>query len=274
MVALLDKGRNVMRWIFGTGLLLALALGLAACGGGGPRVAAPVPPGEVTRPNFSDTNPHPWDGRAPAQYPVHGVDVSRFQTNVDWATARANGVNFAFIKATEGGDLLDVGFKDHWRKAGQAGVQRGAYHFWYHCRPADEQARWFIRHVPKGGLPPVLDMEWTPFSPTCTIRKPAAEIRASAAEYMNLIAAHYGQRPILYTTVDFYRENEMWRLSGNEFWLRSVTAHPAERYEGQAWTFWQYTGTGLVPGFSGQTDINVFNGSEARWQQWLAARLQ
>ncbi len=260
-----------MRRFRGTGLIFGALLALAACGGG-PQLSAPVPAGVVTAPNFSDARPHPWDGRRPESYPVHGIDISRFQTRIDWPQARANGVNFAFIKATEGGDLFDPAFRDHWLGAARAGVQRGAYHFWYHCRPAAEQARWFIKHVPKGGLPPVLDMEWTPFSPTCTIRKPAREIRAEAAEYMNLIAAHYGQQPILYTTVDFYRENEMWRLSGNEFWLRAVTAHPAERYEGQAWTFWQYTGTGLIPGISGAVDINVFNGSAATWAAWLARR--
>jgi lysozyme len=263
-----------MKRFLWAGAILVSILGLSACGGG--RQSGPIPAGEVTRPNFGDAKQHDWDGRAPLDYPVHGVDISRFQTQVDWQEARANGVSFAFIKATEGGDLADPSFKDHWRGAARAGVARGAYHFWYHCRPASEQARWFFKHVPRtaGALPPVLDMEWTPFSPTCTIRKPAAEIRANAAEFMNMLAAHYGQRPILYTTVDFYRENEMWRLSGMEFWLRSVTAHPAERYEGQAWTFWQYTGTGLVPGFTGKTDINVFNGSAAAWQQWLAARAQ
>ncbi len=133
--------------------------------------ASPTPPPvaevTVTSSNFQDSDPTDWPGKSPDRYPVHGIDLSRFQTAVDWATARANGVNFAYIKATEGGDLFDPMFKDHWRNADAAGVKRGAYHFFYHCRPADEQARWFIKHVPRtpGALPPVLDMEWTPTSP-------------------------------------------------------------------------------------------------------------
>jgi len=229
---------------------------------------------QITPPRIGDSDPHLWQARAPRDYPVHGVDISRFQTQVDWPEARAAGVNFAFIKATEGGDLADPMFDEHWRGAARAGVKRGAYHFFYHCRPAAEQARWFIAHVPRaaGALPPVLDIEWTPFSPTCTRRPPAAEERAEAATFMNLLAAHYGQPPILYTTVDFFAENEMWRLSGNEFWLRSVAGHPAERYGGQHWTFWQYTGTGLVPGIAGEADVNVFAGSSAAWAEWLAQR--
>lgn len=252
-------------------LMLVLMAALSACG---TRAPAPVPDGVVTAPNFADTDPHPWNGRNPRAYAVHGIDISRFQPPIDWATARANGVNFAFIKATEGTDLADPMFNDHWRGAARAGVARGAYHFWYHCKPAAEQARAYIRAVPRtaGMMPPVLDMEWTPFSPTCTIRKPGATIRSDAAEFMNILAAHYGQRPILYTTVDFYEQNQMWRLSGMEFWLRAVTAHPSERYEGRPWTFWQYTGTGLIPGIAGEVDINVFNGSAATWAQWRVAR--
>jgi lysozyme len=195
---------------------------------------------------------------------------------VDWNAAHDAGVSFAFIKATEGGDVLDPMFADHWQGAGQAGVLRGAYHFFYHCRPASEQARWFIRHVPRtpGALPPVLDMEWTPLSPTCTTRRNPEVIRTEAEVFASILTAHYGQPPILYTTVDFFEDNEMWRVSGVEFWLRSVAGHPRDVYAGRHWTFWQYSGTGLVPGIAGKTDLNVFAGSVQAWGDWLSARRQ
>ena len=258
------------------GLFLAVFLALAACGAArAPDKPAAAPPVEVTWPNFSDADPHPWAGQDPAHHPVHGVDVSRYQTSVDWLVARENGVNFAFIKATEGGDMVDPMFKDHWRGAGAAGVKRGAYLFYYHCRPSEEQARWFFRHVPRvaGSLPPVLDMEWTPTSPTCTIRREASVIRRDAAKVIAMMTKHYGTAPILYTTVDFYEDNEMWRLSGVDFWLRSVAAHPSDRYPGQHWRFWQYTSTGLVPGMKGEIDINAFDGSREDWATWLVRRV-
>ena len=262
-------------------ILFAMAtLALAACGGGKPSRQAPraatAPAATVIAPNFGDADPHPEVAIARQRYPVHGIDVARFQTSVDWATARANGVNFAFIKATEGGDLVDPMFRDHWRGAGRAGVRRGAYLFYYHCRAADEQVRWFTRHVPRstGDLPPVLDMEWTPTSPTCRIRRPAAVIRRDAQIMVDQLARHYGTAPILYTTVDFFEDNEMWRLSGVDFWLRSVAAHPSDRYPGQHWVFWQYSATGQVPGIAGKVDLNAFAGSREGWAAWLAARAQ
>lgn len=251
---------------------LLLTLALAACGSRTPD--APRPSADVTAPNFADADPHIWDGRSPAAYPVHGIDISRWQTGIDWPTARANGVNFVFIKATEGGDLLDPAFTTNWAAAARAGVPRGAYHFYHWCRPAAEQAAWFIANVPRtpGALPPVLDVEWTPFSPTCTRRPPAAEVRTEAKVFMDLVERHYGQRPLIYTSIDFWEDNQMWLLSGYDFWLRSVAGHPRDVYDGHHWTFWQYTGTGLVPGIKGRTDINVFAGSPRAWSDWLAAR--
>ena len=260
-------------------LSFALLVVLAACGTRTPlaapvstAISAPAPP-TVTPPHFSDVKPHGWTGRSPLGHPVHGIDASRWQGGADWAQARANGVNFAWFKATEGSDLVDPSFAANFDGAGAAGIRRGAYHFFYLCGPAERQARWFIRNVPRvrGALPPVLDMEWTPFSPTCRIRPPADKIRAEAARFSDVIARHYGQRPLIYTTPDFYEANELWRLP-NEFWLRSVIAHPSDRYPGKAWTFWQYSGTGLVPGISGRVDLNAFAGSEGDWRAWLAAR--
>ncbi|QYK42978.1 MAG: glycoside hydrolase family 25 protein [Paracoccaceae bacterium] len=255
-------------------LLSTLAvLLLVACGAPAPRAPDRTPPAvTVTPPNFGDDDPHPWAGRAPQSYPVHGIDISRWQGVVDWPTARANGVNFAFLKATEGGDLVDPLWDANRRAARAAGVPVGGYHFWYHCRPAAEQARWFIRHVPRGGLPPVLDMEWTPHSPTCRIRPPAETVRAEARVFLDLVERHYGQRPIIYSPVDFYRDNEMWRLGPYEFWLRSVAGHPQDVFGGRHWTFWQYSGTGRVPGITGKVDLNVYEGSRADWAAWLAAR--
>lgn len=225
-------------------------------------------------PKFGDADPHEWEGRGPSSYPVHGIDVSRWQGDIDWPTARAAGVNFAFIKATEGGDVVDPKFAAHRRGAQAAGVPWGAYHYFYFCRPAEQQARWFIRHVPRGAdLPHVLDMEWNHRSRTCPLRPDGAKVRAEARKFLDILERHYGRRPIIYTTVDFYRETGIGQLRGTEFWLRSVAGHPRQVYPGAYWTFWQYTGTGLVPGIKGKVDINVFRSAPDIWLRWKAGQI-
>jgi lysozyme len=99
-----------------------------------------------------------------------------------------------------------------------------------------------------------------------------AEVHAEARVFLNAVEAHYGQRPILYTTVDFYEENRLWEMGGVDFWLRSTAAHPSDRYPGQHWLIWQYSGTGLVPGIKGKVDLNAFAGDRRAFAAWLAAQ--
>ena len=257
-------------------VLLMVALSLASCGSRQrvpESVSAPVSPvgsPVVTYPKFGDSDPHEWEGRSPRAYPVHGIDISRWQGAIDWRVARKAGVSFAFIKATEGGDVADPKFELHRDGAKRAGVRYGAYHYYYFCRTAAEQARWFIQNVPKdpNALPHVLDMEWNPTSRTCTKRPDGATVRSEALKFLRILEQHYGRRPIVYTTVDFYRDTGIGKLRATEFWLRSVAGHPRQVYPRQNWTFWQYTGTGIVPGIEGNVDINVFRSSPESWLDW------
>jgi lysozyme len=254
-------------------LILLLCVALAGCGGSRHQ----VPSRGTAHPElrFADSDPHDWTDSAPWHYPVHGVDVSRWQGDIDWSRVRASGASFAFIKATEGGDVVDPRFADNWEGARRAGLPRGAYHYYYFCRSAAEQAAWFISHVPRdaGALPPVLDMEWNHRSRTCPHRPDAATVRAEMQVFLAAMHAVYHKRPVIYTTVDFYRDNELWRVAGNpSFWLRSVAGHPSTTYPGQDWTFWQYTGTGMVDGIRGPAGINVFAGTHGQWAAWAAGR--
>ena len=226
--------------------------------------------GPVTYPKFGDADPHPWQGRAPSSYAIHGIDVARYQTDIDWRVAKSAGVSFAYIKATEGGDFLDPMYKTHWRGAKRAGIRYGAYHYYYFCRPAEDQARWFIKNVPRdsNALPPVLDMEWNHTSPTCQLRPSGETVRREAERFLDILQAHYGKRPMIYTTVDFFADTGIGRLRNTEFWLRSVAGHPRQVYPGAFWTFWQYSGTGLVPGISGKVDLNVFRAGPDIWARW------
>ncbi len=225
----------------------------------------------ATYPRFGDRDPHDWQRREPWTYAIHGTDVAKYQGEVDWAKAKAAGISFAYLKATEGGDRVDDQFESNWRQTRAAGIPRGAYHFFYFCRPAIEQAAWFIRNVPreKGTLPHVLDMEWNHLSPSCKLRPDPETVRSEMRVFLNALTRHYGRKPIIYTSLDFYDDNDLEKLRGYSWWLRSVAGHPDEKYDNQSFVFWQYTGTGIVPGIGGDADINVFNGNAETWREWL-----
>ena len=87
---------------------------------------------------------------------------------------------------------------------------------------------------------------------------------------MDKLERHYGQRPIIYTAPDFYRDRLKGAFTDYPFWLRAVAAHPSKVYPGRKWVFWQYSGSGLSQGLKGRIDLNVFHGSEAAWRAWVA----
>jgi lysozyme len=222
-------------------------------------------------PAKGDARPHPAVARA-HKLPIHGIDVSRYQGRIDWASVRDAGTQFAFIKATEGGDYVDPMFSQNWHGARRAGLPRGAYHFMYWCRPAHEQAAWFKRNVPSDpeALPPVLDLEWNGHSQTC----PFKASRAAALEAIKLMLdemeAHTGKRPMIYTDITFHRDILQGEFHDYPHWVRSTAAEPHERYANRRWTMWQYTTTGRVPGIQGDVDRNAFYGGEAEWATFLA----
>jgi lysozyme len=89
-------------------------------------------------------------------YPIQGIDISHHQGDVDWkAISTLPNVRFAIMKATEGGDFKDSKFAQNWHRAGNAGIVRGAYHFFSFCRPGKDQARNVRATVPRepGTLP-------------------------------------------------------------------------------------------------------------------------
>jgi lysozyme len=223
----------------------------------------------------SDSDPH--DGVAPARrHAIQGIDVSKWQGEIDWAKVKGAGTRFAYIKATEGGDLLDDRFKENWDGAKKAGVPRGAYHFVYWCRSAGDQIKWFKRHVPKDAdaLPPVLDLEWNGHSRTCPRTLPRIKALAKIRTMLAAMEAHTGKKPVIYTDITFHEDvfEGTTEFDDYPFWLRSVAALPSERYEKRQWEFWQFTATGRVPGIAGDVDRNAFFGTDRQFRDWTAGR--
>ena len=240
--------------------VLATALILASCA-----------PGQTTLSGADPAGPHPRVARALTQ-PVHGIDVSKYQGRIEWASVKASGTHFAYIKATEGGDHVDELFVENWNEARAAGVPRGAYHFVYWCRDAREQVEWFKRNVPAeaDALPPVLDLEWNSSSRTCPYKLPRQQALSMIKIMLKGMGEHTGKRPVIYTDPGFYKDVLEGELLEYPLWARSVAAEPEARYADRPWLLWQYTASGRVAGVSTVVDRNAFWGSRSDWAQFLS----
>ena len=261
------------RSLSATALLLALSLALAGCGptidsrlyapnAKDRRLAFMVPESELA--NYSAARHR--------EHPIQGIDVSKYQGNIDWQAVHDSGVRFAWIKATEGGDVVDSKFQANWEGARAAGIPRGAYHFMFWCRPWQEEVNWFIKNVPAepDALPPVLDVEATPQSKMCKRTLERDKTIADMRQILQELERHYGKRPVIYSSVDFYQSILYdGALSEYPIWVRSTKYHPAVRYGNRHWHIWQYASDGSVPGIRGAVDRNAFYGSEGDWRRWL-----
>ena len=114
------------------------------------------------------TTPAPVAPAGPAFPPrrtLDGVDTSHHQAGrIDLRAARAAGVRWWYLKATEGDTFIDSSYASRVRQARRAGIPVGAYHF---ARPdagdAAEEARFFLSHsdIRAGDMLPMLDLEST-----------------------------------------------------------------------------------------------------------------
>ena len=204
----------------------------------------------------------------PNEYEIHGIDVSKYQQTISWQAVRdmqVRGIRigFAFIKATEGNNNTDSHFRRNWKKAREAGIARGAYHFFIASRDGRTQAQNFIDRVElqSGDLPPVLDVE-NHFNMSPTV------IRREVKEWLDVVEEYYGITPIIYTNVDFYEKFLKGFFDEYPLWVAHYL-QPHQPRISREWSFWQHSERGRVNGILSKVDFNVFNGDSLDFRSLL-----
>jgi lysozyme len=204
----------------------------------------------------------------PDEYLIHGIDVSKYQHTIAWEEVQRMKVKniqlgFTFIKATEGIGNIDEHFRRNWKRAREAGMIRGAYHFFISSKDGKMQAENFIDKVDlePGDLPPVLDVEQLNGST-------AADLKIEVKKWLLTAENHYQTKPIIYTNVEFYN-----RYLGHEFdayplWVAHYYQAREPRIK-RGWVFWQHSDEGRVNGITSQVDFNVFHGDSIEFRNFL-----
>jgi lysozyme len=189
----------------------------------------------------------------PAAFPVRGLDISHHNGAIDWAQVRNAGLQFVWVKATEGGDMVDARFRENVAQARAAGLKVGAYHFFTFCRPGAAQAENFLSMLrASAGVSMVaVDVESVG---NCRREVPPQQVRGELERWLALVEAGWGRPAVIYTTPD---AAEVF-LPGLDraLWVRSMSGEPQLK-----WSFWQFRPAGQVPGIEGAVDLDVFKGS-------------
>ena len=204
----------------------------------------------------------------PQGYEIHGIDVSKYQSSINWKQVKdmeVKGIKigFAFIKATEGVGNVDNQFRRNWLKAEEQNICKGDYHFFIAGKSGKRQAANFIEivNLKKGDLPPVLDIEKTfGVSP--------GEIKKEVAEWIDVVQKHYGVQPIIYTNIDFYSRYLQADFDDYPVWIAHYLQPVKPRID-HKWFFWQHSETGRVNGIKAPVDFNVFSGDSTDFKNFL-----
>jgi lysozyme len=186
---------------------------------------------------------------------VYGIDVSHHQRGgIDWERVAGDDITFAYIKATEGGDHVDREFLRNWIAADQAGLRRGAYHFFTLCTPGTVQAENFLATVPDDAraMAPAVDLE---VAGNCSRRPTREWVHRELRTFLHAVESETGHRAVLYFGSPWDGFELRYRVQARfdrPLWQRSIAFRP-----GGDWHVWQLSGVSNVDGVRGPVDLNV-----------------
>jgi lysozyme len=185
----------------------------------------------------------------------YGIDVSNHQGAIDWKQVAGDDISFAYIKATEGKDFTDKRFAENWKGAGDAGIRRGAYHFFTLCSPGAAQAANFLKALPddRNALPPAVDLEYS----ACPRRPAAADFEKQLRAFVQAVEAKVGQPVLIYSLPVYEQSYPADKTVDRERWERRQFRRPAPDGPQGGWRVWQASARAWIDGIDGFVDLDV-----------------
>ncbi|MBR2562165.1 MAG: hypothetical protein IKE31_08465 [Eubacterium sp.] len=192
-----------------------------------------------------------------------GIDVSEFNGEIDWNQVKQAGYEFVFIRlgyrGYESGELyMDALFEKNLQGAQEAGLDVGVY-FFSQAATEDEarEEAAYVLHQLDGidlQLPVMYDPEAISFDTARTDKVTGSQFSKNALVFCKEIekggyeAGYYANLKWLVFMLD------MKALEEYDVWFAGYDAQPQSPY---AFTFWQYSDTGEVPGVPENTDLDI-----------------
>jgi lysozyme len=207
------------------------------------------------------------DPRAP------GIDISNYQTGINWSLVGQANLAYMFIKSTESNYYISPSFRAQWDNSGALGIPHSAYHFWRGNVDGHVQAAYFLQNSSKGELPPVIDVEDAYNVPQTLTTAQKLYYSTNIRYFLDDVYTAYSQVPIIYTGAWF------WNRLGLLSWAQNypgwfATYRPLDLIGPilpigwTNWTFWQHSSNSNVSGFPYFVDADVFNGSRTEFMNW------
>ena len=196
---------------------------------------------------------------------VQGIDVSRFQGEVDWKKVADAGYEFTFLRigfrgyGEEGNLHEDAEFRRNYEEAKKNGLKVGVYFF---AQAVDEEEALdeaeYVLSLLDGrtpDLPVVYDPESIPDSEARTDGISGEQFTKNTRVFCDVIRES-GLEPAIYANMMWEAyEFDMAKLADIPVWYADYEDKPQTPYH---FEFWQYTDNGEVPGIEGPVDLDVW----------------
>ena len=224
---------------------------------------------------------------------IYGIDIARYQHEagrkrfpIKWDKLRITSVgkrgsqnvrgtadypvSFVYIKSTEGTSIRNRYYVNDYAEARKHGIRAGAYHFFSVRSSGAEQAKHFIRNTlfRPGDLPPVLDVEPSK-AQVQQMGGPEVMFRHIRV-WLDAVERWTGVKPILYVNqmfVNNYLSDQPELKRNYRVWIARYSEYKPDL----RLTYWQLCADGRVAGIQGEVDINVFNGYQRQFDEFLAS---
>lgn len=198
---------------------------------------------------------------------VYGIDVSRWQGDIDWSKVAADGITFAMIKCGGGDDGLyeDRKFKQNIQGALANGIQVGIYFYSgaTDAKTAYDEASFCINLIKDYQITYPVAFDWK-------LKTGDYDQVTQACETFCNVVKSYGYQPMVYSNRNRWYDNfDGEKLAGkfkvwmacywSEYYYTSTRWAYGDDLASFKWHYdmWQYGVTDTVDGIDGYVDMNI-----------------
>ena len=203
---------------------------------------------------------------------LDGIDISSWQSDLNISNVPAD---FVIVKATGGKGYTNPFFNAQAYATLKSGKLLGIYHFAREAScsgTAIQEADYFVKAVGDYVGRAVLVLDW---------EANALLLGPSWAEkFLNRVYEKTGVRPLIYMSKNPTREFDWSSVAKHyKLWVAQYLNYSRTGYQSRPWTdsygygawssptIFQYSSSGLLSGYGGNLDLNIFYGNEAYWKK-------
>lgn len=181
-----------------------------------------------------------------------GIDVSKWQGNIDWVKAKNDGVDFAIIREGYGKDGKDKKFEENYKNAKTSGIPVGVYHYSYadSVEDAKKEAEFCLKNI-KGK-----QLEY----PVCFDIEDKEQLKLNNRQRTDIIKAfcetieNAGYYAMIYCNLNWYNNYLIKdELKQYDLWIAQWEVGAPSVNCG----IWQKSDNGVIDGIKGNVDLDV-----------------